>query len=86
VGEWAYYKIYRLVQYFGIFAGGMKNQWDALNYLEIGSGPGRYIVREDCTAMDGTAIAVVRNPQFKSLTKAVFVDASSRVTEILINV
>jgi three-Cys-motif partner protein len=83
VGEWAYDKIYRLVQYFGIFAGGMKNQWEALNYLEIGSGPGRCVVREDCTEMDGTALAVVRNQQFVSLKKAVFSDASSRVTEIL---
>jgi three-Cys-motif partner protein len=83
VGEWAYDKIYRLVQYFGIFAGGMKNQWGALNYLEIGSGPGRCVVREDCTEMDGTALAVVRNRQFVSLKKAVFIDASSRVTEIL---
>ena len=41
VGEWAYDKIYRLVQYFGTFAGGMKNQWQSLNYIEIGSGPGR---------------------------------------------
>ena len=31
VGEWAYDKIYRLIQYFGIFASGMKNQWEALN-------------------------------------------------------
>ena len=83
VGEWAYEKIYRLVQYFGIFAGGMKNQWEALNYLEIGSGPGRCIIRDDCTEMDGTALAVVRNPQFVSLKKALFIDASSRVTEIL---
>jgi three-Cys-motif partner protein len=83
VGGWAYDKIYRLVQYFGIFAGGMKNQWDALNYLEIGSGPGRCIAREDCTEMDGTALAVVRNPRFVSLKRALFIDASSRVTEIL---
>jgi hypothetical protein len=28
VGKWAYEKIYRLVQYFGIFANGMKNKWE----------------------------------------------------------
>jgi three-Cys-motif partner protein len=83
VGEWAYDKIYRLVQYFGIFAGGMKKQWDALNYIEIGSGPGRCIIREDCTEMDGTALAIARNLQFASLKKAIFIDASSRVTAIL---
>jgi three-Cys-motif partner protein len=83
VGEWAYEKIYRLVQYFGIFAGGMKNQWNSLNYLEIGSGPGRCIVREDCIETDGTSLAVIRNRQFASLKKALFIDSSSRVTEIL---
>ncbi|MEY2557074.1 MAG: hypothetical protein QOE34_499 [Verrucomicrobiota bacterium] len=83
VGKWAYDKIYRLVQYFGIFAGGMKAQWDALNYIEIGCGPGRCILRENCTELDGTALAVVRNRHFASLKKALFIDASSRVTEIL---
>jgi three-Cys-motif partner protein len=83
VGEWAYDKIYRLVQYFGIFAGGMKNQWDALNYIEIGSGPGRCLYREDCTELDGTALAVIRNRRFSSIQKAIFVDASPRVTKIL---
>lgn len=83
VGEWAYDKIYRLVQYFGIFSGGMKNQWSALNYIEIGSGPGRCLIREDCTELDGTAIAIVRNRRFSAIQKAVFVDASPRVVEIL---
>ncbi len=83
VGEWAYDKIYRLVQYFGIFAGGMKNQWQALNYIEIGSGPGRCIVRDDCTEIDGTALAIVRNRHFSSLRTAIFIDASVRVTKIL---
>jgi len=83
VGEWAYEKIYRLVQYVGIFAGGMKNRWSALNYVEIGSGPGRCIVREDCTEMDGTALAVVRNRHASHLDRAIFIDASQRVVEIL---
>ncbi len=83
VGEWAYDKIYRLVQYFGIFAGGMKKQWAALNYIEIGSGPGRCVVREDCTELDGTALAIIRNPRFSSIQKAILVDASPRVAKIL---
>ena len=83
VGEWAYDKIYWLVQYFGTFAGSMKNRWDGLNYMEIGSGPGRCIVRENCMEMDGTALAVSRSPHFRSLKRAIFVDASSRVTGIL---
>jgi len=83
VGEWAYDKIYRLVQYFGIFAGGMKDQWDGLNYIEIGSGPGRCIIRDDCTEMDGTALAVSRSKHFSSLKSAIFADASARVVGIL---
>ena len=36
VGTWAYEKIYRLVQYFGIFSQGMKSKWEGkLNYIEI---------------------------------------------------
>ena len=83
VGEWAYDKIYRLVQYFGIFAAGMKNRWAALNYVEIGCGPGRCLLRENCLEIDGTALAIIRNPNFSSLQKAIFIDASSHVAEIL---
>lgn len=84
VGEWAYDKIYRLVQYLGIFANGMKNRWGGgLNYVEICSGPGRCITREERTEIDGTALAVIRSPHFKELKKAVFIDTSQRVVDIL---
>ena len=84
VGEWAYDKIYRLVQYFGIFANGMKNRWGGrLNYVEICSGPGRCITREDHTEIDGTALAVIHSAHFKELKKAIFIDASPRVVGIL---
>ncbi len=61
----------------------MKNQWAALNYVEIGCGPGRCLVRDDCSEIDGTALAIIRNPHFSSLQKAIFIDASPRVAEIL---
>ena len=83
VGEWAYEKIYRLVQYFGIFAGGMSNRWKGLNYVEICSGPGRCITRNDRTEMDGTALAIIRSKQFPKLKKGIFIDASPRVVDIL---
>lgn len=84
VGGWAYDKIYRLVQYFGIFANGMKNKWSGrLNYVEICSGPGRCITRNDRTEMDGTALAIIRNQHFKEIKKAIFIDASPRVVKIL---
>jgi three-Cys-motif partner protein len=83
VGEWGYDKIYRLVKYFGIFANGMSNSWSGLNYVEICSGPGRCIRKNDGFEMDGTALAIVRSPQFHKLKKAIFIDASSRVVGIL---
>jgi three-Cys-motif partner protein len=83
VGEWAYDKIYRLVQYFGTFAGGMSKKWQGLNYVEICSGPGRCITRNDRVEMDGTALAVIRSKQFPKLKKGIFIDVSPRVVDIL---
>jgi hypothetical protein len=81
--EWAYDKIYRLVQYFGIFAGGMSNRWKGLNYVEICSGPGRCITRNDRDEMDGTALAIICHKHFSKLKKGIFIDASPRVVAIL---
>ncbi len=83
VGHWAYDKIYRLVQYFGIFSGGMKKKWVGLNYVEICSGPGRCILREDGTEIDGTALAIIHSPNFDFLRKAIFIDGSQRVVDTL---
>jgi three-Cys-motif partner protein len=83
VGEWAYDKIYRLVQYFGTFAGGMSKKWLGLNYVEICSGPGRCITREDRKEIDGTAMAIIRHKHFPKLKKGLFIDASPRVVDIL---
>ena len=75
VGGWSYDKIYRLVKYFGIFANGMKNAWKGLNYVEICSGPGRCITRDQRTEMDGTALSIITHPVFPNLRKAFFIDA-----------
>jgi three-Cys-motif partner protein len=83
VGEWAYDKIYRLVQYFGTFAGGMSKKWHGLNYVEICSGPGRCITREDRKEIDGTAMAIIRHKHFPKLKKGIFIDASPGVVDIL---
>jgi three-Cys-motif partner protein len=83
VGEWAYDKIYRLLQYFGTFAGGMSKKWLGLNYVEICSGPGRCISREDRKEIDGTAMAIIRHKHFPKLKKGIFIDASPRVVQIL---
>lgn len=83
VGDWAYDKIYRLVQYFGIFTTGMKNAWQGLNYVEICSGPGRCVTRNDRKEMDGTALAIITHPIFRQLRKAVFVDSNPKVVQTL---
>jgi len=86
VGEWAHEKIYRLVQYLGIFAQGMKNKWaNKLNYIEICSGPGRCILRERAEEIDGTALAVARSPAFSSLANAIFVDYNAKTLQVLEN-
>jgi three-Cys-motif partner protein len=83
VGGWAYDKIYRLVQYFGIFASGMKNQWLGLNYVEICSGPGRCIIRDQRLEIDGTALSIITHPVFPQLKKAFFIDANVYVVDAL---
>jgi hypothetical protein len=41
-------KIFHLIQYFGIFTIGMKSKWQGnINYIEICSGPGRCVNREN---------------------------------------
>ena len=83
VGEWAIEKIYKLVQYFGIFSG-MKNKWGGkLNYIEICSGPGRCINRKFGEEFNGTALAIIDHPSFSNLQKALFFDANKRVVSIL---
>ncbi|MCK4795393.1 MAG: three-Cys-motif partner protein TcmP, partial [Desulfobacteraceae bacterium] len=83
VGEWSYDKIYRLVQYFGIFSRGMKNKWAGLNYIEICSGPGRCVTRSDCNEMDGTSLAIINHKVFPELKKAVFIDIDPSVVDTL---
>ncbi len=83
VGGWAYDKIYWLVRYFDIFAQGMKSKWEGLNYIEICSGPGRCVIRDDGREIDGTALAIINRPIFVLLRKALFIDNSEPVIDIL---
>lgn len=82
VGQWAVQKIYFLHQYFGIFSAGMKNKWE-VNYIEICSGPGRCISRENGKEFNGTAITVLKHPAFAHLNKALFFDFNPMVVETL---
>lgn len=84
VGKWAIQKIYHLVQYFGIFSNGMKNKWNGeLNYIEICSGPGRCVAREDGMEFDGTALSIIKHDTFKNIRNALFFDFNDVVVETL---
>jgi three-Cys-motif partner protein len=81
VGDWALDKIYYLVQYLGIFAGGMKNKKDTY-YVELCSGPGRCSTRNQ-HEHDGTALAVLNHSKFKHIKGAIFIDNDTSVVEVL---
>ena len=83
VGEWAEQKIYLLYQYFGIFAQGMKNKWDEINYIEICSGPGRCINRNGGIEIDGTALSIMKHPAFQYIHKALFFDHTPQIVDVL---
>ncbi len=75
VGAWAYEKIHYLMRYFDIFATGMHHKWKTgLNYIEVCSGPGRCIRRDNGTEFDGTALAILNSKAAGFLTSALFID------------
>lgn len=84
VGAWAIQKIHHLVQYFTIFSLGMKNKWDGnINYIEICSGPGRCINRENGHEFNGTSLCIIQNDACKNLNKVMFFDYNQRVIDTL---
>ncbi len=84
VGEWAVEKIFMLVQYFGIFANGMKNKWGGkLNYIEICSGPGRCINRKNGEEFNGTALAILEHSSYQHIAKSLFFDVNPFVVDAL---
>ena len=82
VGKWAEDKIYLLYQYFGIFSTGMKNRWP-LNYIEICSGSGKCINRQNGYEFDGTAISILKHNRFLHINKAIFYDFDMDVVNTL---
>lgn len=84
VGEWATEKIYHLIKYFGIFSSSMKYKWDGkINYIEICSGPGRCIKRNNGVEFNGTSLCVIEHECMKHLNKALFFDYSVDVVNSL---
>jgi len=84
VGDWATEKVELLTKYFAIFTNGMKDKWPGkLNYIEICSGPGRCIVRNQGEEFDGTSLAILKSPGFQHINRAVFIDLSPSVVRDL---
>jgi len=84
VGDHAIQKIHFLTQYFGIFSIGMHRKWsNKINYIEICSGPGRCINRENGDEFNGTALAILEHPAFKYLGQALFFDSDLDVINML---
>lgn len=83
VGSWGYEKIYRLVQYFGIFSVGMHRKWPNLNYIEVCSGPGRCVIRSEGQEIDGTVLAILKHSSFKYINQAIFIDCNPDTVKIL---
>lgn len=84
VGGWAMQKIFHLIQYFGIFTIGMKSKWQGnINYIEICSGPGRCVNRENGEEFNGTSICVIEHQASKYLKKVLFFDYNEIVVNTL---
>lgn len=82
VGSWAYQKIYYITRYFDIFTVGMKNKWN-VNYIEICSGPGRCIYRNESNEYDGTALSILHHKAYEYINNILFFDKEVEVVEIL---
>ncbi len=84
VGSWAYDKIYFLKRYFEEFSIGMSRKWQGnIAYFEIASGPGRCILRNNGTEIDGTALTIIRSTGFDRIKKALFMDINKEIVDIL---
>ena len=84
VGGWAMQKIFHLIQYFGIFTIGMKSKWQGnINYIEICSGPGICVNRENGEEFNGTSICIIEHPAREYLKRILFFDYNDSVVNTL---
>lgn len=84
VGGWAMQKTFHLIQYFRIFTIGMKGKWEGnINYIEICSGPGICVNRENGDEFNGTSICIIENIASKYLNKMLFFDYNEIVVDTL---
>lgn len=55
-GSWSEDKIRHFKFYTRMFSTGMKNKWPKLYYLDLFSGPGKCIIRENLKEINGTCL------------------------------
>lgn len=73
-GYWSEDKIKHLKYYAEMFSTGMKNKWSELYYIDLFSGPGKCIIREDGREINGTCMEALNlKDQFK---KYIFIDSN----------
>jgi len=58
-GYWSEDKINHLKYYAAMFSTGMKNKWPKLYYIDLFSGSGRCILREELKEIDGTCVGII---------------------------
>lgn len=84
VGGWAMRKIFHLIQYFGIFTIGMKTKWEGhINYIEICSGPGICVNRENGEEFNGTSICIIEHQAREYVENIIFFDYNETVVNTL---
>jgi len=71
-GIWTRDKISYFKYYADIFSTSMKNKWSVRNYIDLFSGPGKCIIREDQDEINGTCLEVLSLKD--KFTKYFFVD------------
>jgi hypothetical protein len=82
-GVWAENKIGRFKYYAEMFSTGMKNKWPHRYYLDLFSGPGRCIIRENKTEINGSCIEAANLKD--KFTKYYFIDKNPECINILKN-
>ena len=54
-----------------------------MNYIEICSGPGRCVIKENAMEIDGTALSILNHDAFRYIRKAIFIDHNEKVVDAL---
>lgn len=74
-GFWSEAKINHFKYYAEMFSTGMKNKWKNLCYIDLFSGPGKCIIREELKEINGTCFEVIKLKD--KFTHYFFIDKNS---------